>query len=269
MYQPYVACAAIRARKRRTVPYRSPYQPQCLEGDDGDDVCHGQAQQDGSRRDFRAELPSHFGDRCKTWRVGEREQQEGDGRRLAVAAVSAVGGQLTTNLYVLPLSQGDPVCIGSENSVPQWMGWLSNGFLLVLYENRAVLYNTSGGSAGERASYDFGGGTPVSVSNTGNGAALLLSNGQTSTAVLLDGELTVGYSGSVLSASQIIRAKNDGFYLLTDSTVERFNGVGEFQWSQPLSARPRALIEGRQIMVLSGNTVQVVTPPEQTASSGQ
>lgn len=57
----------------------------------------------------------------------------------------------------------------SENSVPQWMGWMSNGFLLVLYENRAVLYNTSGGSAGERASYDFGGGTLVSVSNTGNG----------------------------------------------------------------------------------------------------
>ena len=192
-----------------------------------------------------------------------------DSRRLAVAAVSAVGGQLTTNLYVLPLSQGDPVCLGSENSVPQWMGWMSNGFLLVLYENRAVLYNTSGGSAGERASYDFGGGTLVSVSNTGNGAALLLSNGQTSTAVLLDGELTVGYSGSVLSASQIIRAKNDGFYLLTDSTVERFNSVGEFQWSQPLSARPRALIEGRQIMVFTGNTVQVVIPPEQTASSGQ
>ena len=192
-----------------------------------------------------------------------------DSRRLAVAAVSAVGGQLTTNLYVLPLSQGDPVCIGSENSVPQWMGWMSNGFLLVLYENRAVLYNTSGGSAGERASYDFGGGTLVSVSNTSNGAALLLSNGQTSTAVLLDGELTVGYSGSVLSASQIIRAKNDGFYLLTDSTVERFNNVGEFQWSQPLSARPRALIEGRQILVFTGNTVQAVTPPEQTASSGQ
>ena len=192
-----------------------------------------------------------------------------DSRRLAVAAVSAVGGQLTTNLYVLPLSQGDPVCLGSENSVPQWMGWMSNGFLLVLYENRAVLYNTTGGSAGERASYDFGGGTLVSVSNTSNGAALLLSNGQTSTAVLLDGELTVGYSGSVLSASQIIRAKNDGFYLLTDSTVERFNSVGEFQWSQPLSARPQALIEGKKIMVLSGNTVQVVTPPEQTASSGQ
>ena len=191
-----------------------------------------------------------------------------DSRRLAAAAVTAAGGQLTTNLYALPLAQGDPVLLSTENSVPQWMGWLSNGFLLVIYENRAVLYNTTG-SIGERASYDFGGSTLVSVSAENNGVALLLSNGQTSTAVLLDGELTVGYSGSVLSASQIIRAKNDGFYLLTDSTVERFNSVGEFQWSQPLSARPRALVEGRQILVFTGNTVQVLTPPEQAASSGQ
>ena len=192
-----------------------------------------------------------------------------DSRRLAAAAVTAAGGQLTTNLYALPLAQGDPVLLSTENSVPQWMGWLSNGFLLMIYENRAVLYNTTGGSIGERASYDFGGSTLVSVSAENNGVALLLSNGQTSTAVLLDGELTVGYSGSVLSASQIIRAKNDGFYLLTDSTVERFNNVGEFQWSQPLSARPRALVEGRQILVFTGNTVQVLTPPEQAASSGQ
>ena len=192
-----------------------------------------------------------------------------DSRRLAAAAVTAVGGQLTTNLYALPLAQGDPVLLSTENSVPQWMGWLSNGFLLVIYENRAVLYNTTGGSIGERASYDFGGSTLVSVSAENNGVALLLSNGQTSTAMLLDGELTVGYSGSVLSANQIIRAKNDGFYLLTDSTVERFNNAGEFQWSQPLSARPRALVEGRQILVFTGNTVQVLTPPEQAASSGQ
>ena len=192
-----------------------------------------------------------------------------DSRRLAAAAVTAVGGQLTTNLYALPLAQGDPVLLSTENSVPQWMGWLSNGFLLVIYENRAVLYNTTGGSIGERASYDFGGSTLVSVSAENNGVALLLSNGQTSTAVLLDGELTVGYSGNVLSASQIIRAKNDGFYLLTDSTVERFNNAGQFQWSQPLSARPRALLEGRQILVFTGNTVQVLTPPEQAASSGQ
>ena len=111
-------------------------------------------------------------------------------------------------------------------------------------------------------------GSPKSAIGT-NTEKCMLSGSVMGTAVLLDGELTVGYSGSVLSASQIIRAKNDGFYLLTDSTVERFNNVGEFQWSQPLSARPRALVEGRQILVFTGNTVQVLTPPEQAASSGQ
>ena len=190
-----------------------------------------------------------------------------DSRRLAVAAVTATGGQLTTNLYALPLSQGDPVQLGTEASVPQWMGWMSNGFLLVLYENRAVLYNTTGGSIGERASYDFGGATLVSVSAGNSGAALLLSSGQTCTAVLLDGELQVGYSGSVPAANHIVLAQNDGFYLLTDSTVERFDHAGQFQWSQTLPARPQALIEGKQILVFTGNTVQVVTPPEEASSS--
>ena len=44
-----------------------------------------------------------------------------DSRRIAVAAVTASGGQLTENLYVLGLSQGDPVLVASENSVPS--GW--------------------------------------------------------------------------------------------------------------------------------------------------
>ena len=186
-----------------------------------------------------------------------------DSRRLAAAAVTASGGQFTANIYTLNLSQGDPILVATETSVPQWMGWLSNDTLLVLYETRAVLYSAGGG---ERASYDFGGGTLVSVSSTSNGVALLLSNGQTCTAALLDKNLGVQYSGSVLAANHIVRAQN-GFYLLTDSTVECFNTNGEFQWNQTLSARPRALIAGKQLLVFAGNTVQVVTPPEESSSS--
>ena len=188
-----------------------------------------------------------------------------DSRRIAVAAVTANGGQLTTNLYVLALAQGDPVQLGTATSAPQWLGWLSGDSVLALYEDRAVLYGANGG---EKASYDFGGSTLVDVDTENGGVALLLSGGQTCTAVLLDNSLGVQYSGNVPAASHILRAA-DGFYLLTDSTVERFNNVGEFQWSQPLSARPRALVEGRQILVFTGNTVQVLTPPEQATSSGQ
>ena len=187
-----------------------------------------------------------------------------DSRRIAVAAVTATGGQLTTNLYTLALSQGDPVQLAAENSVPQWLGWLSGDTVLAIYQNRAVLYNAGGG---EKASYDFGGSTLVSVSSVSSGVALLLSGGQTCTAVLLDKNLGVQYSGSVLAANSIVRTR-DAFYLLTDSTLECFTAAGEFQWSQSFSARPRALIPGRKLLILTGNTVQVAAPPE-TASSGR
>ena len=187
-----------------------------------------------------------------------------DSRRIAVAAVTATGGQLTTNLYTLALSQGDPVQLAAENSVPQWLGWLSGDTVLAIYQNRAVLYHAGGG---EKASYDFGGSTLVSVSSAKSGVALLLSGGQTCTAVLLDKDLGVQYSGSVLAANSIVRTR-DAFYLLTDSTLECFTAAGEFQWSQSFSARPRALIPGRKLLILTGNTVQVAAPPE-TASSGR
>ena len=186
-----------------------------------------------------------------------------DSRRIAVAAVTATGGQLTTNLYTLALSQGDPVQLAAENSVPQWLGWLSDDTVLAIYQNRAVLYNAGGG---EKASYDFGGSTLVSVSSVRSGVALLLSGGQTCTAVLLDKDLGVQYSGSVLAANSIVRTR-DAFYLLTDSTLECFTAAGEFQWSQSFSARPRALIPGRKLLILTGNTVQVAAPPETASSS--
>ena len=186
-----------------------------------------------------------------------------DSRRIAVAAVTATGGQMTTNLYVLGLSQGDPVSLGTESSIPQWLGWLTDDTVLALYENRAVLYNAAGG---ERASYDFGGGTLVSVSTDKNGVALVLENGQLCTAVLLDKTLGVQLANNVPAANSIVRA-GSLFYLLTDSTVECFDTGGQFQWSQSFDARPRALLAGRQLLVFSGNTVEVLTPPQPESDS--
>ena len=188
-----------------------------------------------------------------------------DSRRIAVAAVTANGGQLTTNLYVLALAQGDPVQLGTATSVPQWLVWLSGDSVLALYEDRAVLYGANGG---EKASYDFGGSTLVDVDTENGGVALLLSGGQTCTAVLLDKDLNVQYSGNVPAANQILR-RGQNFYLLTDSGVECFAADGVYQWGQTLSVRPQALIAGKQLLVLCGNTVQQIAPPEQTASSAQ
>ena len=188
-----------------------------------------------------------------------------DNRKLAVAAVTANAGQMVTNFYVLPLGQGDPVNIAAEASVPQWVGWLSGSTILAVYGDRAVLYNAGGG---EQASYPFNGMTlrDISVDAAGN-VGLLLVSGQIAQVVTLDKTLAVQSAAGVPSANRIVRAGNC-FYLLTDASVECYTAAGEHQWSQSLAARPQALLAGsKQTLVFSGNTVQVVTQPEETSGS--
>ena len=188
-----------------------------------------------------------------------------DSRRLAAAAVTAGGGQMQTNLYVVTLAQGDPVNVGSQSGVPQWMGWLSGTTLLAVYDSRAILYNAAGG---ERARYEFGGSTlrDVSVDSAGN-VALLLASGQVCQLVTLDKELNVQYSGNVTTSNKVVR-RGELVYLLTDSTVESRTSAGEYQWSQSLTARPQALLaDAKQTLVFCGNTVQQVTAPETSQAS--
>lgn len=184
-----------------------------------------------------------------------------DSRKLAAAAVTASGGQMVTNLYLVNLASGDPISIGNQSGVPQWMGWTSASTILVVYDTRAVLYNAGGG---EHAAYEFAGNTlkDVSVDAAGN-VALLLGSGQLSQAVLLDKNLNVQSGGSVASANSIVRA-GSLFYLLSDNGVECCDVSGEQQWRQTLAAKPQALLaDTRELLLFSGNTAQVLEPPQQ------
>lgn len=183
-----------------------------------------------------------------------------DGRKLAAAAVTAGGGQMMTNLYLVNLASGDPVSLANQSGVPQWLGWTSASTILAVYDSRAVLYNAGGG---ERAAYEFAGNTlkDISVDAAGN-VALLLGSGQLHQAVLLDKSLNVQFSGTVSSANSIVRA-GSMFYLLSDSGVECYNTSGEQQWSQTLAAKPQALLADTKVLLLfSGNTAQTLEVPQ-------
>ena len=183
-----------------------------------------------------------------------------DGRKLAAAAVTAGGGQMMTNLYLINLASGDPVSLANQSGVPQWLGWTSASTILAVYDSRAVLYNAGGG---ERAAYEFAGNTlkDISVDAAGN-VALLLGSGQLHQAVLLDKSLNVQFSGTVSSANSIVRA-GSLFYLLSDSGVECYNTSGEQQWSQTLAAKPQALLaDTKELLLFSGNTAQALEVPQ-------
>ena len=181
-----------------------------------------------------------------------------DSRKLA-AAVTASGGQMMTNLYLINLASGDPVSIANQSGVPQWLGWTSASTLLAVYDTRVVLYNAGGG---ERAAYEFAGNTlkDVSVDAAGN-IALLLGSGQLHQTVLLDKNLNVQFSAAVSAANSIVRAGNL-FYLLADNAVECFDASGTQQWSQNLDTSPQALLaNSKDLLLFSGNTVQKLEAP--------
>lgn len=179
-----------------------------------------------------------------------------DANRLAVATLTAKDSTTLSNLYLLPVQEGEPVCLGVQpGSVPAWVGWVSAREILVLYNDCAVLYDAANG---EKARYDFGGRTLAGFSVSEAGTALLFE-GQ---AVLLDNKLGVSWQGAVPSANRIVRTR-DGFYLLCEESVEAFGSDGVYQWSEQLEARPEALLPvGEKLLLFCSNTAQFLAPPE-------
>lgn len=179
-----------------------------------------------------------------------------DANRLAVATLTAADSTTLSNLYLLSMQEGEPVCLGAQpGSVPAWVGWVSAREILVLYNDCAVLYDAAGG---EKARYDYGGRTLAGYSVCEAGPALLFE-GQ---AVLLDKGLAVSWQGAVPSANRIVRT-GEGFYLLCEESVEAFGSDGVYLWSEQLEARPEALLPvGRKLLLFCSNTARLLTPPE-------
>ncbi len=191
----------------------------------------------------------------------------GDGKRLAVAALTASGGQALTNLYVLDTRKDNEVFLGAaEGSMPQWVGWITPNEVLAVFDDHAAIYAASGG---EKLRYDFPDKTLSSLSAGEDGVAVLFRSGQTCEALVLDKRLSVQFSGGVPAAEQIVRA-GDEFYLLGDSGVSCFAVSGEYQWTQPQETRPQKLLAGKRLLLFASNTVQQLTPPvpEQDGADG-
>ncbi len=184
-----------------------------------------------------------------------------DGRRLAIAALTAQNGQTITNIYLLELNRGEPTLVASETGcIPQAMEWTGASRFITVFDDHISQYTTG---AEEAARVDFGGEELAGVCLKNNGAALLFGSGQTSRALILDASLAVQYEGSVPSANDIVR-DNSCFYLLCDSSIEAFSLAGEYQWSVALDAKPQAMLAGDELLVFTQNMVRRIEPPEQT-----
>ncbi len=182
-----------------------------------------------------------------------------DSRKVAIATLSASGGQLTSNLYLLDIAgKSEKLLATTTDTSPIALEWVDGSTLFVLYGDHAALLRTKDGS--EKARYDFGGENLVDYARSGGSTALLLTSGTAEQLVLLDEKMTPEASTSVVAANHVTLT-GTAAYTCTDTSVECYDLTGEYLWKRDYASRPQAVLESKQLLVFTGGRIEVCTPP--------
>ncbi len=185
------------------------------------------------------------------------------GKKLAVACLKAQDGQLVSGIYFLDTEKtSQPVSSPEVASVPLQMSWLDSAQLLVIYQDRAAVYNALTGE--EKYSYDFGGESLLSASISGKNAALLFSGG-TGTfqdhLVILDDRMRTQADLSPEGEGNQVVCTRTAAYILEESAVRAYTLDGEEKWTVETSEKPLALLDAKKLLLFTGQQADVLQPP--------
>ena len=184
-----------------------------------------------------------------------------DGRRLAVATLTASGGRLVSNLYLLNTQkEGETLLAAVYDAVPMGLVWRSSGELLLLYDDHAAVYSASTGE--ETARYDYEGAELTNWSAQGSRTGLVFRSGAASRLVLLD-EALAPVSDQLIPKAGGLTLTRTAVYVLTDTAVECFSADGEYQWSKADGVKPLAVLDAKQLLLFEGNSASELVPPEE------
>ena len=190
-----------------------------------------------------------------------------NGKKLAAACLKAQDGQLVSGIYFLDTEKSSqPVASPEVASMPLQMAWLDSVQLLVIYQDRAVVYNALTGE--EKYSYDFGGESLLSASISGKNAALLFSGG-TGTfqdhLVVLDDRMEPRADLSTEGEADQVVCTRTAAYILEESAVRAYTLNGEEKWTVETEEKPLALLDAKKLLLFTGQQADVLQP---SASSG-
>ncbi|MCI2047914.1 MAG: DUF5711 family protein [Faecalibacterium sp.] len=185
-----------------------------------------------------------------------------DGKKLAAATLLAVDGQASSNLYLLDTRKDTETLLATATaSVPLDIAWLSDGNLLVIYDDHAAVYSAVDGT--EKSRYDYGGHTITGWSFCGDDTAILLSNGSSGSLAVLDKKLAELATAQTPAATGITLTKT-AVYILTETAVECDALTGEYQWKQEYGTSPQALLEKKNLLVFQDGAVQTCEAPAES-----
>lgn len=187
-----------------------------------------------------------------------------DNKRLAVACLVAQGGSLQTNLYFLDIRSDEVTASSAVSGQILQLHWLSTERVLAVCSGSAVVLDAATGQ--QTAVYSYGGESLGSASVSGQNCALLFSpeaSDSPARLVVLDPDMQLLGEASVPAPAAGVVCTRTAAYVLRQESVAAYSLAGELQWESPTETRPLAVLDAKQLVVVTGGQAALLAPPDE------
>lgn len=187
-----------------------------------------------------------------------------DNKQLALGCPYAENGALGGVIYLLNIDKDEPVAeIRNAQGLPLQIKYFSRKQVLVVYDTYLAVYDTNDGT--ELYSYSYAGQTLQSASINENNIPMLLfgdgTHGSLTNLVILNTKLEVTGSAAVGICAESLSATRSGAYILTRDNVLGYKLDGTFIGQLVTDARPLAVIDTKDLLLLTEKTVSELKIP--------
>ncbi|MFI3170490.1 MAG: DUF5711 family protein [Faecalibacterium sp.] len=190
-----------------------------------------------------------------------RMEYSPDSKTLAIATISASGGQMYAQLCLISPSAGTVTWVDAQNATPLAIEWVSKTQVMVIYDNIAILYDTE--TAQQLASYSYPNKTLADYAVYQDSVVLLFTQSAQSEAVLLqiDADFTQETTISTQAAASSIALDQDRIYLIYEKEIESYTVTGEFLDCYESSKKILELLVADDLFLFTADTVELFIPP--------
>ncbi len=187
-----------------------------------------------------------------------RMEYASDNKTLAVATVSASGGQMLSRVYLIT-SAGVVDCIDTQTVTPLAIEWLSDTKLCILYEDTIVLYDANKQTI--LASYDYSNKTLADYAVYGERVALLFSQSVQSEVVLLQDDFDSIATTETDALVNSIALDETRLYLVYDKAIETYSYTLTYAETEQMEQKILGLLVAEQLYLFTSDEVSIFAPP--------
>ncbi len=189
-----------------------------------------------------------------------RMEYSSTGETLAIATISAQGGQMYAQVHLVsPETQACVLLDATLGATPLALEWLSKTELLVVYDNFVAVYDTQ--TQATLASYAYNNKVFVDYAVCDGNLALLFAQGTDSEILLLDQTLTLLTSFETEHLVSSVVLDDCRIFAVYEKQIDTYSYAGDYIDTYQSEQKILRLLATDHIYIFTANETAIFTPP--------